>query len=127
MEQIAHSVDPFVSLFGIFVLAVFVDRGDPVGRGRRHTGERRRMLPEVAAEPHRPDERVGGSEFSDDLVGRIGAVVVDEQYLLDSELVAIGRCLGGRQWGDFGDEGGKGRCPSIDGYDDADAVAPDFV
>jgi NAD(P) transhydrogenase subunit alpha len=24
MEQIAHSVDPFVSLFGIFVLAVFV-------------------------------------------------------------------------------------------------------
>jgi NAD(P) transhydrogenase subunit alpha len=24
MEQIAHSVDPFISLFGIFVLAVFV-------------------------------------------------------------------------------------------------------
>ena len=24
MEQIAHSVDPFISLLGIFVLAVFV-------------------------------------------------------------------------------------------------------
>jgi hypothetical protein len=72
------------------VLAVLVHRDDPVRARGCHTGQRRCVLTEVAAQPETADLGESLAQLPDHLVGGVRAVVMDQQDLGDHQPVTVG-------------------------------------
>ena len=85
------------------VLAVLVHRDDPIAARGRHTGDRRRVLPEIAAQPDGAHLIVGLLQLLEHHVGQVGTVIVHEDDLVDQEISAVGRRGGAGELMQFGD------------------------
>ncbi len=67
------------------VLAVLVHRDDPLAARRRHAGQGRRMLAEVAGQPDRAHPVVLVRQLADALLAGRGSAVPDQDDLADAE------------------------------------------
>jgi len=103
-------------------LAILVHRHDPLGAGRRHPGDRRRMLPEVSRQPYGADERDSRYEPPNHHVRPIGPSVVDKNDLGDAHRTPLGRPAILRQRNELADERVQGMLTLIDGHDNRDRV-----
>ena len=115
--RVERRVQELADVGGV-LLAVLVQRGHPVGAGRRHPRERRRVLTEVAGQPDERHERISRGEGLHDDVRTIDRAVVDQHDLDHLERAALRGLLRQRERRDLDQEGLEGPLPLVDGHDD---------
>ncbi len=121
-REVAHGDVEHVGDEARVVLAVLVERDDPVPARRGHAREGRGVLPEVAAQPDRADEGVQSPQLADDAGGPVAAVVEDEEDLGDGVAVAVAADLRRGERLDLGEQRLERELALVYGDDDGDGV-----
>lgn len=115
------SIEKFADVAWV-MLAVLVQRHDPVTTRGRHPGQRRGVLPEVAAQPDWTNRFVLVGQVADDSIGPVRPVVVDQQHFRDHEPVTAVSYLLLEQRGDLRNKIGKSGLAPVHRNNDTDLV-----
>ncbi|MNL05208.1 hypothetical protein D3C87_1257920 [compost metagenome] len=114
---IEQSLDAFWILLPIFV------HGDhPVAGCARHAGHRGGMLPVIAGQPYRVNERIFFCERADHDIRTIRPAIVNEQYFANKKFSPSRRFLRQGEFFNLRNQGGKRLLARINGDDDRDSL-----